>query len=81
MTYYGLSINNGNKEFYSLKSLRNEFLNDKHLFEFLESEKYLFLDKFNESSRKSAKIYPLKDGKINIVWNDTESEYNGSYGN
>ena len=81
MVYYNLAINNGAKEFYSIKSLRKEFKKDKHLFEFLENESFLYVDKFNEKSRCSGKVYALKNYKIHIVWGNLEKEYNGAYGN
>jgi hypothetical protein len=81
MTYYNLAINNTAKEFYSIKSIKKEFKKDKHLFEFLETESFLYIDKFNDRSRRSGKVYPLTNYKIHIIWESFEKQYNGAYGN
>lgn len=81
MTIYFLSINNVGKEFYSVKQFRNEFKKDKHLFEFLEMEGFLFCYKTNDKSRRFGKVYPLQDGDVNVVWDDLEKQKDGAYGN
>jgi hypothetical protein len=81
MAVYFLSINSGGKEFYSIKSFRDEFKKDKHLFEFLETEGYLLCYKDNDKSRRLGKVYPLRDFNVNIVWDALEKQIDGAYGN
>ena len=81
MTVYFLSINNGWQEFYSIKSFRNEFKKDKHLFEFLEMEGFMFCYKTNDKSRRFGKVYPLPHFNVNIVWDGLEKQNDGAYGN
>jgi hypothetical protein len=81
MTVYYLSINNGENEYYSLKSFRDDFKRDNTLFEFLKKEEYLFCYKKNGNSRRQGIVYPLTNNNVKIVWDGLEKQRDGAYGN
>ena len=66
MTVYNLCYNNGIEECYSLKEVRDRFRSDKHFFQYLECEGYMFCTKENEKSRTEYLIKPIGNGEIKL---------------